>query len=154
MQEKSLPEFHNMSNTRTYKSWESMKTRCYNENCNRYKNYGGRGISVCNEWKNSFLQFLKDMEERPENKSLDRIDNNGNYEPSNCKWSTFKEQMSNRSPMKNKTGFTGVEKINNKFRARIWINKKLINLGIFESPEEAHNAYLLKKKEVKYDSRI
>jgi DNA-binding XRE family transcriptional regulator len=79
----------------THKSWCMMKSRCNNPNYNRYKDYGGRGIAYCKEWE-SFENFLRDMGERPKGTTLDRIDNNGNYELSNCKWSTPKEQMSNK----------------------------------------------------------
>ena len=87
---------HGMSNTATYKSWASMKRRCSATNLRCYKWYGGRGITVCDRWLNSFDNFLKDMGERPVGTSLDRIDTNGNYEPSNCKWSTIIEQQNNR----------------------------------------------------------
>jgi hypothetical protein len=74
-----------------------MKTRCYNPNTEYYKHYGGRGIKVCDRWLNSYENFLKDMGPKPSLiYSLDRIDVNGNYEPSNCKWSTPKEQVNNR----------------------------------------------------------
>jgi RNA polymerase sigma factor (sigma-70 family) len=79
----------------TYLSWTSMKQRCYNNKHEAYKKYYGRGITVCDRWRNSFINFLKDMGERPIGKTLDRINNNGNYEPSNCKWSTLKEQARN-----------------------------------------------------------
>lgn len=80
-----------------YYSWKNMKYRCNNPNANRWKSYGGRGIKVCDEWSNSFATFLKDMGPRPSPRhSLDRIDVNGMYEPSNCKWSTHKEQNNNR----------------------------------------------------------
>lgn len=80
----------------TYYSWVSMKTRCYNVNHKAYKDYGGRGIKVCRRWLNSFENFLLDMGERPIDKTLDRINNNGNYEPLNCKWSTSSEQNNNQ----------------------------------------------------------
>lgn len=73
-----------------------MKNRCYNKNVIQYKDYGGRGIRVCEKWKNDFISFYNDVGEPPEDMSLDRIDNNGNYEPSNVKWSTIKEQTRNR----------------------------------------------------------
>lgn len=79
----------------TFKSWESMKARCYNKNHHKYPIYGGRGIMVCERWM-KFLNFLEDMGERPNNKTIDRIDPDGNYEPNNCKWSTSLEQRHNR----------------------------------------------------------
>lgn len=79
----------------TYVSWASMLTRCTNENAINFKHYGGRGISVCQRWK-IFENFLEDMGKRPDGMSIDRIDVNGNYEPSNCKWSTQSEQLKNR----------------------------------------------------------
>jgi hypothetical protein len=80
-----------------YSSWVSMKNRCYNKNTNNYSLYGGRGIAVCDRWLNSFENFLEDMGNRPSKKhSLDRINVNGNYEPSNCRWATKYEQLRNQ----------------------------------------------------------
>lgn len=74
-----------------------MKTRILNPNANNYKNYGGRGIKICQRWLDGgFDQFLSDMGERPEGKTLDRIDHNGDYCPENCKWSTTQEQNENK----------------------------------------------------------
>lgn len=81
--------------TPEYRSWQSMKNRCYDKTRVSYKYYGGRGITVCDRWINSFDSFLKDMGNRPNGTSLDRINVNGNYEPSNCRWATNKEQMCN-----------------------------------------------------------
>ncbi|MFA5724144.1 MAG: hypothetical protein WC979_07860 [Candidatus Pacearchaeota archaeon] len=83
--------------SKSYGSWRNMISRCYNKNNNAYKYYGGRGIIVCNSWRKSFLNFYNDMGERPLNLTLDRIKSNGNYKLSNCKWSTRREQIINRS---------------------------------------------------------
>ncbi len=82
--------------SRTYISWFLMKARCTNPNGNRWRHYGGRGIRVCDRWFNSFENFLADMGERPADRSIDRIDNDGNYEPANCRWATPTQQIHNR----------------------------------------------------------
>lgn len=76
----------------TYKSWSAMIQRCESPKNKSYHRYGGRGIVVCERWRNSFSAFLDDMGEKPPNKTLDREDNDGNYEKSNCRWATAKEQ--------------------------------------------------------------
>jgi len=84
----------------TYNSWRAMKDRCQNPNYEYYEYYGGRGVEVCERWQD-FANFLADMGERPEGLTLDRIDNDGNYEPGNCRWATWKEQNQNRREVKN-----------------------------------------------------
>ena len=88
---------HGKTNTIEYRTWQAMKRRCYNKNTKDFRLYGKRGITVCKRWKNSFVNFLTDMGNRPSKlHSIDRINNNGNYTPVNCKWSTDFEQNNNR----------------------------------------------------------
>lgn len=82
-----------------YQAWASMKQRCYNRQNTRYEKYGARGIVVCRRWINSFDDFYHDMGKRPSPQhSLDRINNNGNYEPGNCRWATRSQQQKNKNP--------------------------------------------------------
>lgn len=85
---------HGLSNTRDYNAWNTMIQRCTNPRVDGYRNYGGRGIRVCNRWRR-FENFIKDMGNRPEGLSLERLNNKRNYEPSNCVWATRKSQSRN-----------------------------------------------------------
>jgi hypothetical protein len=91
---------HGMTGSREYRSWESMKSRCFNPKRHHYENYGGRGISVCKRWANSFEEFFADMGPRPAGCSLDRIDPSKGYTPANCRWADAKLQRQNQRPVK------------------------------------------------------
>jgi hypothetical protein len=87
---------HGHAGSPTYKSWQGMKRRCYVPHCADYPNYGGRGIVVCERW-HAFENFLADMGERPgRGLSIERVDNDGDYEPGNCRWATKLDQCRNR----------------------------------------------------------
>lgn len=89
-------EYHGMSHSLEYKVWDAMRQRCSNPKNSHYDNYGGRGITVCDEWMQSFEAFYRDMGPRPSPRhTIDREDNDGNYEPGNCRWITQKEQTNN-----------------------------------------------------------
>lgn len=87
---------HGETRTPTYKTWISMKARCFNSSDQAYEHYGGRGITVCERWANSYELFVKDMGKRPRGMSIERINVDGNYEPQNCIWATPKQQARNR----------------------------------------------------------
>lgn len=93
---------HGMAHSEVYAEYNNMKKRCYNKNAHNYKYYGGRGIKMCDRWRNDIREFYNDVSRLPdfgeEGRTLDRIDNDGDYEPNNVRWATHKEQSMNRRP--------------------------------------------------------
>lgn len=114
---------HGMYKSREYHIWQKIKKRCYVKNEINYGRYGGRGIKVCKRWLNSFENFLKDMGPMPSDlHSIERIDNDGDYDPSNCMWQTAQKQARNRRVrFDNKFGITGIsyDKKKHKYAAQI-----------------------------------
>ncbi len=131
---------HGMRYHPFYNKWKTMKQRCYNPNNPRYADWGGRGIIVCNEWKNdakAFIEYISLLNNAgKDGYSIDRINNNGNYEPSNIKWSTKQEQNNNQRHKKTNTGEPRItkEQIGNYIRFRINNKNKRIN---FKTLDEA-----------------
>ncbi len=142
---------HGLSMSQTYNIYKQMKQRCLNENHTAFKNYGRKGVSVSEEWLESFENFYADMGECPEGMSLDRIDPNGDYCKENCRWADKSMQQFNRNLLdSNTSGKTGVNfnKKSSKWRAYITVEYKQIHLGYFMSFEDAVRAR--EEAELKY----
>ena len=135
---------HGLSKSNIYNSWASMKARCLNPRDANYHNYGGRGIIICDRWLESFQNFLEDMGERPEGLSLERLDVDGNYEPSNCVWASPTEQCFNRRKFKNTSSiYVGVnwDKWKQKWTATLKKKGKTLFKKDFLTEEAAARAY-------------
>ena len=141
---------HRLSKTPVYQTWCSIIQRCLNKNSTIYKHYGGRGIKICDRWL-KFENFYSDMGKKPNGLTIERKDNSLDYQPDNCIWTTQTEQNRNRRIFKtNKTGVTGIHFYakTNKYIAEITKDYKKINLGSFDTVEEA--AIARKAGEEKY----
>ncbi len=133
---------HGMHGTATYKCWEQVKQRCLNPKNPDYKHYGGRGITFCAAWL-KFEGFLADMGVRPGKLELDRINNDGDYGPGNCRWATRTQQVRNQGLRSDNTsGVSGVywNKRNKKWQVQITVSSKHIHLGYFADIENAIKA--------------
>lgn len=133
---------HGLRKTGSYGTWCAMIARCSNPKSQRFKDYGGRGITVCERW-HSFSLFYADMGDRPQGMTLDRIDNDKGYSPDNCRWATKSEQVQNQRKRKGCTSrYRGVNATSSgSWQARITMDGKRINLGHYETEEEASAAY-------------
>jgi hypothetical protein len=142
---------HGLSDTRIYNIWTDVKKRCYNKRNKEFHNYGGRGISVCEAWKHNFIDFYNWAMDNgySDDLTIDRMDVNGNYEPSNCRWATWSEQGRNkRISNRNKTGISGIMLKRGKYNVRIGVNGKRFYIGDFVSFDDAVKAR--KEAEKKY----
>lgn len=138
---------HGKTNTRLFNIWRGMKLRCLNKNNKDYKNYGGRGITVCDEWENDFLTFYNWAISNgySEKLKIDRVNNDGNYEPSNCRWATNETQGRNTRILisRNKSGYRGVSFSSGigRWRAGIKVDNRHKHIGYFNNPLDAGYAY-------------
>ena len=131
-----------------YNTYSGIKKRCLNNKDKDYKNYGGRGIKICDEWlgKDGFFNFVEDMGYRPKGHTIDRKNCNGDYEPDNCRWADKHTQSINTRVSKHKG--VSFHKITGKYRARIFVNGKSEYIGLFSKLEDAIQAR--KEAELKY----
>lgn len=139
--------------TPEYRTWSHMKRRCTDANSKYFSDYGGRGISVCDSWMSSFENFLNDMGKRPSDKhSIDRIDVNGNYEPSNCRWATKEEQAKNTRRSRQLT-FNGRTQHVKDWAAEIGMSHKSLEDRIFSRGWSVEEALTKPKIKSRYERK-
>ena len=142
---------HGMSKTPIYQVWADMKQRCLNSKDAAYSDYGGRGIQVSGDWL-IFENFYNDMNQTYEKGlELDRIDNEKGYSVSNCRWSDRRTNCSNTRAQLNRNYPVGVYRIGDRYQCRITVDRKTINLGVFDSAEAASERYTNYAKELSCD---
>lgn len=136
-------KYHGGTGTSEYVCWKHIKARCMNPNSNVYSYYGGRGISVCKRWSKSFANFLSDMGSKPSaSHSIDRLDVDGNYCPSNCRWATKIQQNRNRRGSNKTSRFKGVSKnVRGLWESQIWFKGRSCWLGYYSDEKDAAIAY-------------
>lgn len=137
------PEKHGLRKVPEYKVWANMKNRCLNPNTPDFKYYGAKGVTVCDEWINSFKSFYDHIGSRPDGMTLDRIENTRGYEPGNVRWATRQTQAENRGRFKNNvSGVKGVhwDTAKRKWVAQIGRGSVRKWLGVFDDFSEAHKA--------------
>ncbi len=144
---------HGLRNHPLYGVWVNMRNRCFRQEDPSFSRYGGRGISVSEEWCKSFSCFFDWCTQNGWKRGLqiDRIDNDGNYEPTNCRFVTNRENSSNTRRQKEKDLPVGVRRHRKRFQAIITKNYRTIFIGTFDTADEARNAYLCTKKEITSD---
>lgn len=129
---------HGQSSSYAYNTWRAMKDRCQNPNASAFKTYGGRGITICEAWQ-TFEGFLADMGERPKGLTLDRIDRDGMYEPSNCRWATARQQAGNL-PQARKIEHDGKTYSTVEFAEVMGVHPATLNWRIFRQGQDPHEA--------------
>jgi hypothetical protein len=132
---------HGLTETSEYKTWQNMIARCTNSNSKDFNHYGGRGITVCKDWLENFENFYFDMGKKPKGHTIDRINVNGNYEPSNCRWATMNTQAKNRRNSKI-IEFQGVTKCLVDWAECLGINYSTLHSRIYRLNKPIHEAFV------------